>query len=176
MKISDNVQEDEDEPEVLYASLHHAREHLTVEMALYLLHLYTDNYATDPRIKEIVDSREIYILFNMNPDGGEYDISTGKYQYWRKNRQPNSGSSSIGTDLNRNYGYQWGCCGGSSSNPSSETYRGQAPFSPETAALPRFRQQPGDQRGTANQNGHQFSHLQRIDLVALRIHLRKHPG
>jgi carboxypeptidase T len=139
VKISDNVQKDEDEPEVLYASLHHAREHLTVEMALYLLHLYTDNYATDPRIKEIVDSREIYILFNMNPDGGEYDISTGKYQYWRKNRQPNSGSSSIGTDLNRNYGYQWGCCGGSSSNPSSETYRGQAPFSaPETTALRDF--------------------------------------
>ena len=53
VKISDNVQEDEDEPEVLYASLHHAREHLTVEMALYLLHLYTDNYATDPESKRL---------------------------------------------------------------------------------------------------------------------------
>ena len=139
VKISDNVRTDEDEPEVLYASLHHAREHLTVEMALYLLHLYTDNYETDSRIKNLVDSREIYIVFNMNPDGGEYDIATGNYQYWRKNRQPNSGSSSIGTDLNRNYGYKWGCCGGSSSNPFSETYRGQAPFSaPETAALRDF--------------------------------------
>lgn len=139
VKISDNVHMDEDEPEVLFASLHHAREHLTVEMALYLLRLFTDNYETDSRIKEIVDNREIYIVFNMNPDGGEYDISIGEYQYWRKNRQPNNGTSSIGTDLNRNYGYKWGCCGGSSSNPSSETYRGQAPFSaPETAALRDF--------------------------------------
>ncbi len=50
----------------------------------------------------------------VNPDGSEYDIATGSYRSWRKNRQPNSGSSYVGTDLNRNWGYQWGCCGGSS--------------------------------------------------------------
>lgn len=139
VKISDNVHIDENEPEVLYVSLHHAREHLTVEMALYLLELFTDNYGTDSRITNIVNNREIFIVFNLNPDGGEYDIATGSYRYWRKNRQPNSGSSYVGTDLNRNYGYKWGCCGGSSGNPSSETYRGAAPFSaPETAALRNF--------------------------------------
>lgn len=26
---------------------------------------------------------------------------------WRKNRKPNSGSSCVGTDLNRNFGFQW---------------------------------------------------------------------
>jgi carboxypeptidase T len=31
---------------VLYDANHHAREHLTVAMAVYLLHLFTDNYAT----------------------------------------------------------------------------------------------------------------------------------
>ncbi|MEA2463229.1 MAG: carboxypeptidase, partial [Acidobacteriota bacterium] len=36
-KISDNVGTDEDEPEVLFTHHQHAREHLTVEMALYLL-------------------------------------------------------------------------------------------------------------------------------------------
>jgi carboxypeptidase T len=139
VKISDNVSVDENEPEVLYVSLHHAREHLTVEMALYLLHLFADNYGTDSRITNIVNSREIYIVFNLNPDGGEYDIATGSYRSWRKNRQPNSGSSYVGTDLNRNYGYKWGCCGGSSGSPSSETYRGSAPFSaPETARLRDF--------------------------------------
>lgn len=139
VKISDNVNIDENEPEVLYVSLHHAREHLTVEMALYLLELFTDNYGTDTRITNIVNSREIYIVFNLNPDGGEYDIATGSYRYWRKNRQPNSGSTYVGTDLNRNYGYKWGCCGGSSGSPSSETYRGSSPFSaPETAALRDF--------------------------------------
>ena len=33
-KISDNVATDENEPEVLFDALHHAREHLTVEQAL----------------------------------------------------------------------------------------------------------------------------------------------
>ena len=86
--------------------------------------MLTDEYGTDPQITNLVDSREIWIVFDMNPDGGEYDIATGTYRSWRKNRQPNAGSSAIGTDLNRNWGYKWGCCGGSSGTPSSETYRG----------------------------------------------------
>jgi hypothetical protein len=49
VKISDNVGTDEAEPEVLYDANHHAREHLTVEMALYLLHQFTDSYATGAR-------------------------------------------------------------------------------------------------------------------------------
>lgn len=36
-KVSDNVGTDEDEPEVLFTHHQHAREHLTVEMALYTL-------------------------------------------------------------------------------------------------------------------------------------------
>jgi hypothetical protein len=139
VKISDNVATDESEPEVLFVGQHHAREHLTVEMTLYLLHLLADNYGTDSRITNIVNSREIYIVFNLNPDGGEYDIATGSYRSWRKNRQPNSGSSYVGTDLNRNYSYKWGCCGGSSGSTSSETYRGPSAFSaPETARLRDF--------------------------------------
>ncbi|HWI52776.1 MAG TPA: M14 family metallopeptidase [Symbiobacteriaceae bacterium] len=139
VKLSDNVNTDEAEPEVLYVGLHHAREHLTVEQTLYILHQLADNYGLDSRITNIVNSREVYIVFNLNPDGGEYDVATGSYRSWRKNRQPNSGSSYVGTDLNRNYGYKWGCCGGSSGSPSSETYRGSAAFSaPETAALRDF--------------------------------------
>ena len=138
-KISDNVGVDEDEPEVLFTHHQHAREHLTVEMALYTLHMLTDEYGVDPEITSLVDSREIWIVFDMNPDGGEYDIATGTYAAWRKNRQPNAGSSAIGTDLNRNWGYKWGCCGGSSGTPGSETYRGAAPFSaPETALVRDF--------------------------------------
>ena len=38
IKISDNVATDENEPEILFNAHQHAREHLTVEMALYLLH------------------------------------------------------------------------------------------------------------------------------------------
>ena len=138
-KISDNVGVDEDEPEVLFTHHQHAREHLTVEMALYTLQLLTDEYGVDPQITNLVDSREIWIVFDMNPDGGEYDIATGTYASWRKNRQPNAGTSAIGTDLNRNWDYRWGCCGGSSGTPSSETYRGAAAFSaPETQVVRDF--------------------------------------
>ncbi len=127
---------DEAEPEVLFTSNQHAREHLTVEMAMYLLNELTSKYATDARIKSVVDTREIWIIPTVNPDGAEFDVSTGSYALWRKNRQPNAGSTAIGTDLNRNWSFQWGCCGGSSGTFSSETYRGAAPFSaPETTVV-----------------------------------------
>jgi carboxypeptidase T len=139
VKISDNVGTDEAEPEVLYDANHHAREHMTAEMALYLLRQYTTGYASDTRVRNIVNSREIWVIPMVNPDGVEYDIATGSYRSWRKNRQPNTGSSYVGTDLNRNYGYRWGCCGGSSGSTSSETYRGTAAFSaPETRVIRDF--------------------------------------
>jgi hypothetical protein len=138
-KISDHVAVDEDEPEVLYDALHHAREHLTTEMALAILHWYADGYGVDPRLTAIVNTRELFVIFSVNPDGGEFDVQGGSYHSWRKNRQPNEGTSAIGTDLNRNYGYRWGCCGGSSGSPSSETYRGAAAFSaPEAQAYRNF--------------------------------------
>src|SRR5262245_39874269 len=86
-KVSANVDRDEDEPEALFVGLYHAREHLTVEMLLYILHLLADNYglAGQEQITDLVDTREIYLIFELNPDGGEYDIADGTYRYWRKN-------------------------------------------------------------------------------------------
>jgi carboxypeptidase T len=163
LKVSDNVAADETEPEVLFTANQHAREHLTVEMALYLLNELTSLYATDPQVKSLVDSREIWIVPSMNPDGAEFDIATGAYAMWRKNRQPNAGSTAIGTDLNRNWDFQWGCCGGSSGAPSSETYRGSAPFSaPETRLVRDFvnsRVVGGRQQITAAIDFHTYSEL-----------------
>src|SRR5215207_2764783 len=108
-------------------------------MGLYILAMLTDEYGVDSQITNLVDGREIWLVFDANPDGVEYDIATGSYVSWRKNRQPNSGSSNVGTDLNRNYGYRWGCCGGSSGSTSSATYRGPSAFSaPETRAVRDF--------------------------------------
>ena len=143
-KISDNVGTDEDEPEILIDALHHAREHLTVEQALYTLHLLADNYGSDATITNLVNTREVWIIFMLNPDGGEYDLTcTGgshpPYCAWRKNRQPTAGSPYVGTDLNRNYDYRWGCCGGSSGSPASLLYRGPSAFSaPETRVFRDF--------------------------------------
>ncbi|NUT37095.1 MAG: zinc carboxypeptidase [Hamadaea sp.] len=164
VKISDNVGTDENEPEVLFNANQHAREHLTVEQALYLANLFTDGYGTDARITGLVNSREFWIMPMLNPDGAEYDVASGTYQSWRKNRQPNGNSrKNIGTDLNRNWGYKWGCCNGSSSTTSSETYRGLSAFSaPETARLRDFvlsRRVGGVQQITVNVDIHSFSEL-----------------
>ncbi|CAM5227527.1 M14 family metallopeptidase [Streptomyces tanashiensis] len=163
IKISDNVATDESEPEVLFTHHQHAREHLTVEMALYLLRELGAGYGTDSRITNMVNGREIWIVPDLNPDGGEYDIASGSYRSWRKNRQPNSGSSYIGTDLNRNWDYKWGCCGGSSGTKSSETYRGTAPESaPEVKVVADFvrsRVVGGKQQITAAIDFHTYSEL-----------------
>jgi carboxypeptidase T len=138
-KVSDNVAVDEAEPEVLIDALHHAREHLTVEQALYVLHVLANGYGPDATVTRLVNSREIWIIFAVNPDGFEYDLTGDPYRAWRKNRQPNAGSSYVGTDLNRNYDYDWGCCGGSSSNPAAWNYRGPKAFSaPETRVVRDF--------------------------------------
>ncbi|MBG0852843.1 zinc carboxypeptidase [Streptomyces spinoverrucosus] len=163
IKISDNVGTDEAEPEVLFTHHQHAREHLTVEMALYLLRELTSDYGSDSRVTNMVNNREIWIIPDLNPDGGEYDIATGSYRSWRKNRQPNSGSSYVGTDLNRNWNYRWGCCGGSSGSPSSDTYRGSAPESaPEVKVVANFvrsRVVGGTQQIKAGIDFHTYSEL-----------------
>ncbi|HYI23735.1 MAG TPA: M14 family zinc carboxypeptidase [Candidatus Limnocylindrales bacterium] len=149
VKISDNVGSDEDEPEVLMDSLHHAREHLTVEMALHIIAVLSENYRSNPanienpleqRVTDIVKGREVWIVPMVNPDGAEWDISDSTaFQNWRRNRQLIEGSAVPGVDLNRNWGFKWGCCGGSSGQPGTTTYRGPAPWStPEIAALRDF--------------------------------------
>jgi hypothetical protein len=138
-KVSDDVTTDEDEPEVLVDAVHHGDEHLTLEQALFLLHTLVNGYGVDEQVTRLVDAREVWIVFMVNPDGAQYDLTGDPYRDWRKNRQRHPTSSSVGTDLNRNYDYRWGCCGGSSGTPSSRNYRGWRPFSaPETTALAAF--------------------------------------
>ena len=49
-KISDNVGTDESEPEVLFDGLHHADEHMSLEMTLHILHWLADDYGSKARI------------------------------------------------------------------------------------------------------------------------------
>jgi hypothetical protein len=138
-KVSDNVNVDENEPEVLFDGVHHSDEHMGLEMTLHILHWLADGYGKDARVTNVVNTREIWIIFEMNPDGATFDIKNGHFHFWRKNRQPTPGSSSIGTDLNRNYGYHWGLGGRTSRNPQAITYHGPRPFSaPETRAYRDF--------------------------------------
>lgn len=147
VRVSDNPEVDEDEPEVFYNGMIHAREPITIELLLYFMDYMTTNYQLDPEITEIVDNREIYILPIINPDGYMVNENTtpGGGGMWRKNTCDNNNSgffeaSEDGVDLNRNWGYMWGYDNiGSSQLPYQETYRGTGPFSePETQALRDF--------------------------------------
>jgi len=140
IKVSDNVVEDEDEPEVLITALHHAREWISTEIAVALAENLTDNYGSDPRVSWLVDNREVWIVPVVNPDGLDYSLANDSM--WRKNRRLNA-DLTYGVDLNRNYDGssngdplgEWGGAG-SSSTPSSDVYRGESPFSePETQAV-----------------------------------------
>jgi murein tripeptide amidase MpaA len=136
VKISDNVGVDENEPEVYYDALHHAREPLSMETTLLFMDTLLSRYASgDPDIEYLVNERELFFVPCVNPDGYEYNRSTnpGGGGMWRKNRR-----GGYGVDLNRNYPTAFGGAG-SSGSQTSETYRGTAPFSePETAAIDAF--------------------------------------
>jgi carboxypeptidase T len=143
IKISDNATTDENEPEIFVNAEIHARERATNELALNMIATLTDNYggsdALSQRVTDIVNSREIWIVPMVNVDGAEFDISGGRWHRWRKNRQPIPGSTEIGIDLNRQFGYMWNCCGGSSSNPASDTYHGpSAWYAPEARRYRNF--------------------------------------
>ena len=78
------------------------------------MQLVNEYKLNDPIISKILQKYEIHIMPLVNPDGYEYSWTTNRL--WRKNRNPNIGSSCVGTDLNRNFGFKW-LTGGSSTNP-----------------------------------------------------------
>ncbi len=136
VKISDNVGVDENEPEVLYDALHHAREPASMETTLLFMERLLSGYGTDPELTYLVDNRELYFIPVVNPDGYEYNRRTnpGGGGLWRKSRR-----GGYGVDLNRNYASFFASPGGSSGSTSSGSYHGTAPFSePETAAVEAF--------------------------------------
>jgi len=123
--------------EVWIHSLIHAREPMSMQQSIYFIYWLLENYNTDPVANYILSNRELYFTPVFNPDGYEYNRSTNPNGggMWRKNRRSNTGGS-FGVDLNRNYGIYafWNSTNnGSSTDPTSDTYRGVSPFSePET--------------------------------------------
>lgn len=106
----------------------HAREWIAMMVSTCVADRLIRGYDSDPRLRRFVDRAELVVVPVANPDG--YVHSWERDRYWRKNRR-----GSHGVDLNRNFGYAWGG-DGSSSNPASQVYRGEAPFSePEAVAL-----------------------------------------
>jgi len=71
MLISDNPDDEEDEPEFKYVSTMHGNEPVGTEMCLYFIDLLLTEYGTDERITNLVDSTAIWIVPLMSPDGLE---------------------------------------------------------------------------------------------------------
>jgi hypothetical protein len=159
VRISDNPDLDEEEPEAFYTGLHHAREPQGMMTVVYYMWHLLENYGTDPEITWLTDNRELYFLPVVNPDGYVYNQTTNPNGggQWRKNRR-NNGHNQYGVDLNRNYGYMWGYDNvGSSDQPWSETYRGASAFSePETQIVRDLCQ---NHNFTAALNYHSYSNL-----------------
>lgn len=147
VKLSDNVQEHEDEPEFYFVGEHHAREPISLETVMGILTNLLEGYNTNTQITDLVNNSEIWFVPLLNPDGHKIVIDQTDV-WWRKNLIDNnnnqiidlgqSGNGADGTDLNRNYGYEWGYMS-ASGNPGSITYHGSAPFSEvETTAFKDF--------------------------------------
>lgn len=141
VKISDNPGIDEEEPEILYTGMHHAREPIGMQHLLFYMWHLLENYETDPLIKALVDTTEMFFVPVINADGYAFNIANSPNGggMWRKNRRLNQ-NGSYGIDINRNYGYMWGYDDtGSSPDPNSDTYRGTTAFSePETRIMKYF--------------------------------------
>ncbi len=124
-----------DKPAILLNGCQHAREWISPMTVMFIADQLVQGYGTDPDVTSLVDGCDFHIIPVVNPDGYEYSRSSQRL--WRKNRQYNA-DGSRGVDNNRNWGYEWGG-EGSSSSPGSETYRGTSPFSePENQAVRDF--------------------------------------
>jgi len=120
----------------LYHCAIHSREWITVPFCMWLGETLLGNYETDPVVRRILDNYVIHIFPVMNVDG--YLWTHSDFAMWRKNRKPNTNNNCIGTDLNRNFPFQWGT-GGSSNNPCSDTFMGERPLdNAETVALNNY--------------------------------------
>ncbi len=142
VRISDNPDVDENEPEILYDAVHHSGEPLTLSQLIYYMWYLLENYDSDPEIKQIVNHTALYFIPVVNPDGYLYNqkIHPDGGGGWRGNRSYTIDSETgepyiIGMDLNRDYDYY------PTGDPSSSTSWGN-PFSqPETQAMKWFVEQ-----------------------------------
>lgn len=119
VKISDNVETEENEPEFFYTSTMHGDETTGFALMLHLIDSIVTNYDSNSEIKTLVDNIEIFINPLANPDGTyKTDNNTISYP---------SRYNSNGVDLNRNFP-----CPSAGDHPDYESWQ------PETIAMMNF--------------------------------------
>ncbi|MBE0647417.1 MAG: T9SS type A sorting domain-containing protein [Bacteroidales bacterium] len=92
LKISDNVNVNENEPELMFDGGIHGNEIMGPELVIrYARHLCL-SYGTDSVLTDLINNREIWLYYVVNPDGFANGI---RY-------------NSNGVDCNRDVGFMWG--------------------------------------------------------------------
>lgn len=158
VKISDNVQQKEDEPRVLFLGQCHAEEILGVEAVIKFIDLMLNPApAMAMHIHTLRTNIETWIIPTHNPEGMEVVFSELDVSY-RKNKHdfspdgpwpngifdydPSIGNDFDGVDLNRNYDFNWmfgenfGELDPTPYGAHYDYFKGLAPFSePETRAI-----------------------------------------
>ncbi len=84
-------------PKFKYVGNMHGDETVSRQVLIYLLEYLLEKYGEEPRVTELVDSTDIYIMPSMNPDGFEKSKEgdcIGKYE--GRNNAKN-------VDLNRSF-------------------------------------------------------------------------
>lgn len=139
--IANNLQPNDARPAILLNGAHHGDELLSTEIVFDAMHLLLENPDRDPRVEQWLDHFVIWLVPQVNPDGAHTFINID-YLQGRKNGRDHTPDTlttdNPGVDLNRNYPFKWGFLGeeGSSSDPTSEYYRGpEAGSEPETQAI-----------------------------------------
>ena len=124
-------------PALLVTAAIHAREYTTAEAATRFAEWLLAQYGNDPEATWLLDHHEVHLVLHTNPDGRKV-AETGSS--WRKNLNNADGcASTYGVDLNRNFDFEWACCGGSSGDACDETYHGAAAGSePETQTVQSY--------------------------------------
>jgi hypothetical protein len=102
MKVTGNPNQEANKARIRLNGPHHGNEKIATEITLALLKYLCEDYAADPGIRALVDSREIWIDPIFNVDGHAYSTA---------GRRTNAN----GVDLNRDYGYEW--AGGMDTTP-----------------------------------------------------------
>ena len=145
VKLSDNVNMVEDEPNIIFDGGHHAREPIGMELTMLILNHLVDNYGSDPDVTNWVDNLQIWFIPLVNPDGHKI-VWDGTDTNWRKNIRDNDGNNQIswgggwtypdGVDPNRNYGPEQWFAGAGTGPSNDQTYPGPYPYSePGPAAI-----------------------------------------
>lgn len=86
---------------------HHGNEKMSTEICLSLAQYLCDNYATNPQVRELVDTRRFWIVPIINPDG----------------HIANTRGNANGVDINRDYGYEWELTNRNFSQPEPRVLR-----------------------------------------------------